>query len=923
MTRLICLYAILFYLGAEVAITLREIRERDPAGRLPAPAASTTTRGGTQNRLPETRNDQTPFLGVTVELEQYDDPLQRREALRRLSAAGFGWARLHVDWNRAEPISGAYQWAWTDDVLADISAAGLEPVVVLDGSDPSGEWLGNAAGKRVVDRDERPLSTSVRHCFSPFARFAAAFADRYQDTVRFYQIWDEPNIAPRWGNRLIDPVGYARLLRAAATAVRAADPDAVILAAALAPTQDRGHTAIDEGYFLQRLYAAGAAPYFDAVLVQPFGFGTGPDDARSRVDVLNFRRAAWARRVMVAAGDGQTPVWAVRFGWNRQTQAQWKTVSPANQLRFTREAIRHARANWPWMTAMGWPVDRPDAPPSDPMWGFALFTAEGQDHPLIAALTAGTSEERTVDSQRDEAPSAPWNAFWSTLRHYPRSTILYPLLFSVLLWRGAVIARGLPLARWQAAYRRWPQLGKLAVWALLLVIYHLASWPPLIVLCWLVAAFLIAAQPLTGLMIAAAALPFHFQHKELRLVGAVWVAPPAQAALLCTLPALVQHTAARIRALRPKLRTGDWLVLTWVGVSLLTALNVWHWPGYVHGFRELVAAPVLLYAGVRLFAAAPRQQRAVLYALFAGGLLAAGLGLVDWLLSSGGVSVDGVRRLMGVSFSPNQTALYLLRTLFVGVGLLAHLGGEWRVQSRRFFPRSTPRYPLTFCCLLVAAALALTISRGAIFLGLPAGALVMAAAGRRLSPAHDRLRRWLPLIGLLTLAVGLALIPLYGERVLNVETLRIRLAIWRDAWSLWRQFPLLGVGPGGFFWNYPAFLQPSPAADPNLLHPHSLWLEYATGWGAAGLVWLGALLGWLLSTLSFHLSVFRPKSSGEAVANAEEKRAPRAWLQTGLLAALCAGLAHAQVDAFAALPELAAWNFAALALLGAPGSDSA
>ena len=155
-------------------------------------------------------------------------------------------------------------------------------------------------------------------------------------------------------------------------------------AAALAPTQDRGHTAIDEGHFLQRLYAAGAAPYFDAVLVQPFGFGTGPGDSRSRVEVLNFRRAAWVRRVMVAAGDGQTPVWAVRFGWNRQVQDPWKTVSAANQLRFTQKAIRHARENWPWLTAMGWPVDRPDAPPSDPMWGFSLFTADGQEHPLLS-----------------------------------------------------------------------------------------------------------------------------------------------------------------------------------------------------------------------------------------------------------------------------------------------------------------------------------------------------------------------------------------------------------------------------------------------------------------------------------------------------------------------------------------------------------
>ena len=888
--RLVCLYAILFYLGTELALALQEIREADPGSSANEQA----------ERLRSHPAGQIPFLGVTIALEQYDDPLQRQEALRRLSDAGFGWARLRVDWNRIEPQPGAYQWAWTDAVLADISAAGLEPVVVLDGSPP---WARDSKDhptpvtidqKRASanDTDHSPLTIDHSSLAPPaapetYARFAAAFADRYQDTVRFYQIWDEPNIAPHWGNRLIDPAAYARLLRAAAIAVRAADPDAAVLVAALAPTQDRGHTAIDEGYFLQRLYAAGAAPYFDAVLVQPFGFGAAPDDARSRVDVLNFRRAAWVRRVMVAAGDKQTPVWAVRFGWNRQVQVPWKTVSVDNQLRFTQEALRHARASWPWLTAIGWPVDRPDAPPSDPMWGFSLITADGQEHPLLSALSSATQA----------ASDTPEQAIRNSGRSLLRARLALLLLAGgILLWQGVLMSRSLPLARWQAAYRRWPQGRKLAVWTLLLIIYYLAAWPPLIVLCWIVAAFLTASEPITGLMIAAAALPFHFQHKELRLVGAVWTVPPAQAALLAMLPALAQRAIRphlwQIRRLHNAIRSthcANQLTFAWVGVSLLTALNVWHWPGYFGGFWELVAVPVLLYAGVRLFAAQERQQRAVLTALFAGGVLAAGAGLVDWLIG-GGVSVDGVRRLMGISFSPNQTALYLLRTLFVGAGLLA---------IREYRPRA-----IAVGCLLVAAALALTTSRGAIFLGLPAGALVMAAAGRWRRLSHERFRNWLPLIGLLTLAGSLALILFFGERLLNIETLSARLAIWRDAWSLWRQFLLLGVGPGGFFWNYPAFLQPSSAADPNLLHPHSVWLEYTTGWGVFGLVWLGALLCWLASIL------------------VRTRRGPPAWLPIGLLAALCAGLAHAQVDAFAALPELAAWNFAALALLEMPKEKS-
>ena len=868
LTRLACLYAILFYLGTETALTLREIGEAGPRGGIPAQI-----------------EDPISFLGVTVALEQYEDSIERQEALRRLSEAGFGWVRQRVDWGRTEPRPGAYNWTWSDQVLADVAAAGLEPVVVLDGSPP---WARGSVDRTVEDEDQAAntarLAQQLQQFAPPaatktYAAFASAFAVRYKDSVRYYQIWNEPNIAPHWGNRHIDPVGYARLLKSAAIAVRAADPDAVILAAALAPTRDRGHTAIDEGYFLQRLYAAGAAPYFDVVLVQPFGFGTGPDDQRSRVDVLNFRRTAWVRRVMVAAGDEQTPIWAVRFGWNRNTQARWRTVSAANQARFSQEAIRYARASWTWLTAMGWPVDRPHASLSDPLWGFALVNVEGQEDLLLKDFESanGAAGGTTPDEPRDMGRTVL----------YARLALLL-LAVGILFVRGRLILRDLPLARWQVAYRRWPQAGKLVAWAVLLIIYYFASWPPLIVLCWLAAAFLIAAQPLTGLMLTAALLPFHFQHKELRLVETVWTVPPAQAALLATLPGLAlrvgytnsQRITRMLSAIRQTLFT-DRLVLAWIGISLLTALNVWHWPGYVHGFWALVAVPVLLYAGIRILAVKPRHRRAVLKALFAGGAVAACAGILDWLFG-GGVSVDGVRRLMGISFSPNQTALYLLRTLLIGAGLLTIKGPG--------------RSAIAAGSLLAASALALTLSRGAFFLGLPAGTLVMIAAGGERVFGRWRFHPRL-LTGLLALAVVVPLLFLYGERILNIETLQTRFAIWRDAWSLWTESPLLGVGPGGFFWNYPAFMQPSPSSAPNLLHPHSVWLEYATGWGIVGLAWLAALLGWMLYQLN------------------RLRRGPIAWVQIGLLAALCAGLAHAQADAFAMLPELAAWNFAAMALL--------
>jgi O-antigen ligase len=211
-------------------------------------------------------------------------------------------------------------------------------------------------------------------------------------------------------------------------------------------------------------------------------------------------------------------------------------------------------------------------------------------------------------------------------------------------------------------------------------------------------------------------------------------------------------------------------------------------------------------------------------------------------------------------------------------------------------------YALLGANLLVLLALILTGSRGALLLGLPAGALVLlwtAASGQpgllRGLAAHPA-ARWVVLAGV---ALGAATVLLLWNRLLNQQTLSLRLDLWEAALRLWRDHLSLGVGPGGFFWTYPAYLLPGGSVEPNQLHPHNIWLEVAVTWGLLGFAWLAGLL-W--------------QTVGVA-ARRQAASAPVDWLAAGLAAALLAAVAHAQVDAFFLLPDLAAWNALALALL--------
>jgi O-antigen ligase len=728
-------------------------------------------------------------------------------------------------------------------------------MLLLDGSP---EWARAPSDRlRPIGRYAPPANPAS------FARFARRVAERYGDQVRYYQIWDEPNIAPHWGSRHIEPVNYARLLKAASTAIRDTDAGAYILAASLAPTEDRGHLALDEGYFLNRLYAAGAAPYFDAVAIQPFGFGNRPDDADVDRRALNFRRTLLIRQVMLDAGDGDTPLWLLSFGWNRALTSPWRSVTPENQAAFTLDALEMAYRRWPWVAAMGWPAAT--LPPDHALAGFALT-------PELAGIFHTASTELLTERRAQRTPTPPLS-LWTAVA-------LWWLAILALIWRAGAAARQLPWARWRAAWIARPAWQQAVCWLLLLFVYYLAVWPPLLLLCALIASLGFLAQPRFGLTLALLFLPFYDYHKEFDWLGQRWLLPPTQAVLLCLVPSIWCHRPYAI----PRDR---WLglALAWPAIMLLAAGGVWNWQAYTIGMLNLVIIPLSLFLLVRAWATTPQDSRAFVVALAAGGIFITEIGLFDWLQGNG-TFADGMRRLTGIGFSSNHTALYLIRTVAITLGLMLASRG----RTSAFW---------AFWSALITVALFLTGSRGAILLGIPAGALFVFS--RQNLPLPDQRR----LLGL-SLVVGIALAVLawmWRDRLANLGTMVARLDGWIVALALWRDHFLFGVGPDGFWWSFPAEMWLSSDADPNLRHPHNIWLELATSGGLSALIWLGAagvlLYRWVRA-----------------------RQNALTWVQIGLLTALIAGFAHAQVDAFQALSELAGWNWAALALLLAPHDAS-
>jgi hypothetical protein len=176
-----------------------------------------------------------------------------------------------------------------------------------------------------------------------------------------------------WGRQAPDAVAYVRLLRGASERIRAIDPSAKVLMAALAPTLTENADALNDLVYLQQLYDAGARGTFDVLALQAYGLQGGPDDPRVGRSDVTFSRPTLVRQLMERNGDGATPIWATELGWNvnppSMVEQRFGRVTPSLQARYTVRALDRTREQWPWLeVACVWYWKRADATNRDQDW---------------------------------------------------------------------------------------------------------------------------------------------------------------------------------------------------------------------------------------------------------------------------------------------------------------------------------------------------------------------------------------------------------------------------------------------------------------------------------------------------------------------------------------------------------------------------
>ncbi|MFC1975357.1 cellulase family glycosylhydrolase [Chloroflexota bacterium] len=351
--------------------------------------------------------------GINTFLQNEVEPAKREEAMRLMAEAGIKWIRQEFTWEDME-IHGKgdfedrrnepYHSAWEKyDHIIDLAEKYDINIMARLSNPPS--WT-------------RAMTDTVG-AFAPpddltdYGDFVEAVAMRYQGRIPAYQIWNEPNIYPEWGEYPISAEEYTALLKEGHTRVKTVDPDAIVVMGALAATieLDRVRRYAPNGWpvspgglsdvlFLQQMYDAGAAPYFDVLAMQGYGLWSGPTDRRMQPRVLNFSRPLYIRDVMVRNGDAHKPIWLSELGWNAVPPESglptvYGQVTLEQQGHYAALAYQRMQQEWPWLgVGFYWFFKQADEREKDsnPQYYFRMVEPDFTPLPVYHAIQEQTRQ---------------------------------------------------------------------------------------------------------------------------------------------------------------------------------------------------------------------------------------------------------------------------------------------------------------------------------------------------------------------------------------------------------------------------------------------------------------------------------------------------------------------------------------------------
>lgn len=173
-----------------------------------------------------------------------------------LACLGAKHARVQTGWNRCETQQGVFDFNWLDDIVDSLLEIGVQPIFCV------------SYGNQLYMTDLPPNSAVGgvplyygEDVIAAWQRYVAALVGHFRSRIKYWEVWNEPNIKVFWFDRPISGKDYAELVRITALQIRSYAPEAKIVGGALS----QADTA-----FLEEALDAGMAEHLDVVSFHPY-----------------------------------------------------------------------------------------------------------------------------------------------------------------------------------------------------------------------------------------------------------------------------------------------------------------------------------------------------------------------------------------------------------------------------------------------------------------------------------------------------------------------------------------------------------------------------------------------------------------------------------------------------------------------------
>lgn len=226
--------------------------------------------GGSSKLLPDSPFGMGIYLGQRWPSSGMETPAQIAQDI------GVKWMRDEFNWGRIERVKGEWNWESFDVSVQTATQHGISIFGLLCYWSP---WAKPHTEEGIGD----------------YCNYVREVVSRYKDHIKYWEIWNEPNIF-FWTGTIEQ---YATLTKAAYDAVKEADPEAKVIGCCTAGTDLN---------FIEKVFQFGGFDKMDILSIHPYRYPPTPEET----DFIGVIKRADA---LVRKYGAPKEIWITEIGW--------------------------------------------------------------------------------------------------------------------------------------------------------------------------------------------------------------------------------------------------------------------------------------------------------------------------------------------------------------------------------------------------------------------------------------------------------------------------------------------------------------------------------------------------------------------------------------------------------------------------------